>query len=309
MTGLHVHVEDYLTVRRALGFQLVAAGKMLTQFADFADTIGADTITTDLALQWATLPSRGSVTWYAQRLGAVRCFTRWLQAIDPATQVPPTDLLAGCRPRRVAPYLYSDTDITALMGAAGSLHSPLSAATIQTFIGLVFTTGMRRGEVLGLDRGDLDPATGVLTVRQAKFNKPRQLPLHTSTVAALTDYVARRDWLCPHQRTAALLVSGTGSRLSASTVSQIFRDLLRRSGIAQRVTGRQPRIHDARHTFAVKTLLGWYHDGGDVQARLPLLSSWLGHSDPRHTYWYLQAVPELLALAAAKLENLPGATS
>jgi integrase/recombinase XerD len=309
MSELRATVADYLTLRRALGFQLVAAGKLLEQFADFADTVGASTITTELALRWATLPSGGSVTWHGQRLGAVRCFARWLQTIDPATQVPPADLLSTSHPHRITPYLYSDTDITALITAAGQMRSPLAAATMRTFVGLVFTTGLRRGEALSLDRGDLDPATGVLSVRQAKFNKPRQLPLHASAVAALTDFADRRDRLCPHPRTAALLVSGTGNRLSASTVSQAFRDLLHRSGIAQRATGRPPRIHDARHTFAVNTLLGWYRDGGDVQARLPLLSTYLGHGDPRHTYWYLQAAPELLALTAQRLEHVPGSAS
>lgn len=149
----------------------------------------------------------------------------------------------------------------------------------------------------------------MLSVRQAKFHKPRQLPLHVSTAVALTDYATRRDRLYPLLRTAVLFVSSTGARLSASTVSQTFRDLLHQTGIAQRAPGRRPRIHDARHTFAVNTLLDWYRDGGDVQARLPLLSTWLGHTDPRHTYWYLQAAPELLALAAQRLEHLPGSAS
>ncbi len=279
MSALRDRVGDYLTVRRALGFKLVGAGQLLEQFACYAEVAGAETITTPLALQWATLPPGRSVTWYAQRLGVVRCYARWLQAIDPATEVPPPDLLP-IRARRVTPYLYSDADIAALMTAARRLRSPLTAATMQTFIGLVFATGMRRGEALGLDRGDLDPATGVLTIRTAKFNKPRQLPLHATTVVALVAYAACRDRLCPRPRTAALFVSTSGARLSATTVSQTFRDLLRHSGVEQRSPARRPCIHDARHTFAVSTLLGWYRDGVDVQARLPLLSTYLGHTDP-----------------------------
>jgi integrase len=186
---------------------------------------------------------------------------------------------------------------------------PLAAATMQTFIGLVFATGLRRGEALGLDRGDVDPDTGVLTIREAKFHKPRQLPLHPSTVAALTAYAARRDRLCPRPRTDALLVSTTGARLAATTVSQTFRTLLRETGIGQHCPACRPRIHDARHTFAVNTLLGWYRDDADVQARLPLLSTYLGHTDPRHTYWYLSAAPELLALAADRMQRHAGATS
>jgi integrase/recombinase XerD len=213
MSGLRGAAGDYLSVRRALGFQLVGTGRLLAQFADFAETVGAEAITTDLALQWATLPVGCSLTWHAQRLGAVRGFARWLQAIDPATQVPPTDLLPA-RTRRTTPYLYSEADITALMGAAGRLCSPLAAATMQTFIGLVFATGLRRGEVLGLDRGDLDPDTGVLRVREAKFGKPRQLPLHVSTVAALTDYATAGTGCVPARirRRCSCPAPATGSR-------------------------------------------------------------------------------------------------
>lgn len=221
MSGLGSAVDDYLSVRRALGFTLVDTERLLRQFVCFADAVGVDTITTDLALCWATMPPEGSVTWYAQRLGAVRCFARWLQAIDPSTQVPPTDLLSTQRPRRVTPYLYSDTDITDLITAAGQLDAPLTAATMQTFIGLVFATGLRRGEALGLDRGDLDPDSGVLSVRQAKFHKPRQLPLHASTVVALGDYAKLRDRLCPVPRTPGVFVSSTGARLSASSVAEL----------------------------------------------------------------------------------------
>jgi integrase len=306
MSGLRGAVADYLTIRRALGFKLVGAGRLLEQFVGFTEAAGTDTVTTQLALQWATLPPDGSSIWYAQRLSVVRCFARWRQSFDPDTEVPPADLLPA-RLRRPSPYLYSETDIAALMTAAGRLPSPLASATMQTFIGLVFATGMRRGEALGLDRGDFDSAIGVLTIRAAKFHKPRQLPLHPSTAAALTAYAACRDRLCPRPRTSALLVSTTGARLAATTVSQTFRMLLRQTGIGPRSPACRPRIHDARHTFAVATLLGWYRDGVDVQARLPLLSTYLGHTDPRHTYWYLSAAPELLALAADRMQHYPGA--
>ena len=308
MSGLRGALVDYLTVRRALGFKLAGAGLLLEQFVDFAGAAHTDTITTQLAVQWATLPSGASATWHAQRLSVVRCFARWVQAFDPAIEVPPVDLLPA-RTGRATQYLYSDAEVAALMAAAGRLRSPLAAATMRTFIGLVFATGLRRGEALGLDRGDFDPATGVLTIREAKFHKPRQLPLHPSTVAALTAYAARRDRLCPRPRTGALLVSTTGARLAATTVSQTFRTLLRQTGIGQHCPACRPRIHDARHTFAVNTLLGWYRDDADVQARLPLLSAYLGHTDPRHTYWYLSAAPELLALAADRMQRHTGATS
>jgi len=307
MSVLRRAMSDYLSLRRALGFKLVATGRLLEQFVAFTEAVGADTITTQLAVHWAALPPAGSATWHAQRLSAVRCFARWQRSIDPNTEVPPADLLPA-RPRRTTPYLYSELDTAALMTAAGQLPSPLAAVTMQTFLGLVFCTGMRRGEALALDRDDLDPTTGVLTVRHAKFNKPRQLPLHPSTVTALHAYAIRRDTLCPHPRTAALLVSTTGARLAASTVSHTFRVLLQQTGIGPHSSGCRPRIHDARHSFAVTTLLDWYRDGNDVQARLPLLSTYLGHADPRHTYHYLSAAPELLALAADRVQRLPGAT-
>jgi integrase/recombinase XerD len=308
MSGLGEAVACYLATRRALGFRLEGTGQLLEQFAAFAEAAGADTVTTELALQWATLPAGKSRAWHADRLSAVRGFARWLHTIDSRAQIPPAGLLPG-HARRAVPYLYSEADITALTGAAGRLNPPWKAITMQTLIGLLFTTGVRLGEALNLERGDLDPAVGLLTIRQAKFRKPRQLPLHPSAVAALAGYAARRGKLRPRPATAAFFVSTTGARLARTTAQETFRRLLRETGIYQRAGGRRPRIHDARHTFAVATLLGWYRDGDDVQARLPLLSTWLGHADPRHTYWYLSAAPELLALAAERLESRPAGMS
>lgn len=302
MSELADQVACYLATRRALGFRLEGAGRLLEQFAAFAGQAGADTVTTALAIRWAMLPAHASPGWQAQRLDAVRGFARWLHAIDGRAQIPPAGLLPACT-RRATPYLYSEADITALMTAAGRLRPPWKAATMQVLIGLLFSTGLRLGEALNLECGDLDPAAGVLTIPEAKFRKPRQLPLHPTTVAALTGYAARRARLRPRPATACLLVSSTGARLARTTASETFRRLLRQMGICEQPGGLRPRIHDARHTFAVTTLLGWYHDGGDVQARLPLLSAYLGHGDPRHTYWYLTGAPELLAMAARRLEN------
>jgi integrase len=307
MKGLRDAVSDYLTIRRALGFRMVHTERLLHQFVGFAEATGAQTVTTQLALRWATLPPN-SPAWHAQRVSIVRCFARWWQTIDANTEVPPTDVLTGGT-RRAIPYLYSDAEIAALMSAAAALRSPLAAATMQTFIGLLFATGMRRGEALGLNREDLDEAGRVLTVRKAKFDKPRQLPLHASTVAALAAYARRRDHLCPRPRTAGFFVSSTGARLTAGIVWQTFHTLLQQVGIGPRTPGCRPRLHDARHTFAITTLLGWYRDGVNVQARLPLLSTYLGHTDPSNTYWYLHAVPELLTLAADRLQRNEGAPS
>jgi integrase/recombinase XerD len=246
MSGLSEPVACYLATRRALGFRLAGTGQLLEQFAAFAEAAGADTVTIKLALQWATLPAGRSRAWQAQRLGAVRGFARWLHATDPRAQVPPAGLLPG-RTRRAVPYLYSESDITALIEAAGRLNPPWKAITMQTLIGLLFTTGVRLGEALSLERGDLDPAAGVLTIRQAKFRKSRQLPLHPSATAALAGYAARRDRLRPRPATTAFFVSTTGARLARTTAQETFRRLLRETGIYQRAGGLRPRLHDARH--------------------------------------------------------------
>jgi integrase/recombinase XerD len=305
MSQLARHIEDYLALRRALGFKLGKEGRFLPDFAAFAEAAGAATVTVDLAVRWAARPQDTSPVWAAQRLSMVRGLARYLQAVDPATQVPPAGLLPA-RTRRVTPYIYSDAELTALMAAARMLPGPLKAATFQALIGLLAVTGMRGSEAMALDRGDLDTAAGLLTIRATKFRKSRQLPLHPSTLRALAAYQARRDRLCPSPATASLLVSTTGARLCHSTVQPVFRQLLRQAGIGQDTQRPRATVHGLRHTFAVTTLLGWYRDGQDVQARLPALSTYLGHVGPAATYWYLTGTPELLALAARRLEAAPG---
>ncbi len=304
MSRLSGHAADYLELRRALGFKLAKESRLLPDFTAFAEAAGAGAVTTDLAVRWAVRPEGTSPVWAAQRLSMVRGFARYLQTVDPDAQVPPAGLLPA-RTRRVTPYIYSDADIAALMTAARALRNPLKAATIETLIGLLAVTGMRGSEAMTLDRGDLDPA-GLVTIRATKFRKSRQLPLHPSTLAALAGYQDIRGRLCPSPATTSLLVSTTGARLCHETVQPAFRHLLRQAGIGQDTSRPRATMHGLRHTFAVTTLLGWYRDGQDVQARLPALSTWLGHANPAATYWYLTATPELLALAAGRLEAAPG---
>jgi integrase len=304
MSRLSGHAADYLELRRALGFKLAKEGRLLPDFTAFAEAAGADTVTVDLAIRWAARPDGASPVWAAQRLSMVRGFARYLQTVDPDAQVPPARLLPA-RTRRVTPYIYSDADIAALMTAARMLRNPLKAATIATLIGLLAVTGMRGSEAMRLDGQDLD-ADGLLTIRATKFRKSRQLPLHPTTVQALAGYQVLRDRLCRAPATASLLVSTTGARLCHETVQPVFRHLLRQAGVGQDTHQPRATIHSLRHTFAVKTLLGWYRDGQDVQAGLPALSTWLGHAGPAATYWYLTATPELLALAAGRLEAAPG---
>jgi integrase len=205
------------------------------------------------------------------------------------------------------PYLYTAADITALIAQAARLRTPLRPATLQTLIGLLAVTGMRIGEVIALGDGDFDPGQGMLLVRHAKLGKHRLIPLHPSTVTAVQDYRRLRDQVFPRPASEALLVSAAGTRLLHDNVSVTFTRLARRAGLAARPGGSRPRIHDLRHSFAVATLLDWCRDGGEVAARMPLLSAYLGHADPAGTYWYLHAAPELLAEAARRLgDSKPG---
>jgi len=305
MSHLSSHIEDYLAMRRALGFKLAQEGRLLRDFAAFAEAAGAGTVTTDLAVAWSVMPRNASPVRAAQRRTMVRGFARYLQAADPATQVPPVGVLPA-RARRVTPYIYPDAEVAALMTAARMLRNPLKAATFETLIGLLAVTGMRGSEAMALDRGDLDTTAGLLTVRATKFRKSRQLPLQVTTLEALAGYQAVRDRLCPAPATASLLVSATGARLCQATVQPAFRRLLRQAGIGQGPPRPRATIHGLRHSFAVNTLLGWYRDGQDVPARMPSLSTWLGHVAPAATYWYLTGTPELLALAAGRLEAATG---
>jgi integrase/recombinase XerD len=300
VTGLSAALADYLQLRRQLGFALERPAGLLSGFVVYAEAEGAGYVTTELALSWAVQPAGADPSWHAARLSAVRQFAGYLRAFDPRTEVPPAGLLPGGR-RRAEPYLYSADQITALMTAAGAIRAPLKAATYQTLIGLLTVTGMRVGEAIGLDRSDTDLDGGIITVRHAKFGKSRQLPLHPTAVAAIADYAILRDRHCPYPQTQAFFVSLTGTRLIYKNVHCRYRQLTHAAGLEPRSARCRPRIHDLRHSFAVATLISWYQDGGDAAARLPLLSTYLGHTDPGDTYWYLQAAPELLTLAAARL--------
>jgi len=303
--ALDRHLEDYLTLRRALGFKLVGEGQLLAQFVTFAAAAGQRTAT---ALEWARLPRGGSPNYLSRRLRAVRGFARYLHALDPTCEVPPIELLPASKHRPV-PYLYRDREVLALMAAARGLRPALRGATFEALIGLLACTGLRIGEAIRLDRDDFDPARGVLTVRDSKFGKSREVLLHESAVRALLDYGERRDRLCPRAKDRSFFVTTRGSRLTHPTFYGPFRALLEQAGVRHPSPPRRPRAHDMRHSFAVKTLLGWYRDGDDVAARMPLLSTYLGHVDPAATYWYLSAAPELLGLAAERLELASGRRS
>ncbi len=305
MSTLAEHAEQYLQLRRAVGFKLVGEAQLLAEFVKFAEHAGQSTITTQFAVQWARRPASGSPNYLSRRLRAVRSFARYLHALDPACEVPPIELLPATK-YRPTPYLYRDREIVALMRAARTLRPPLRAAMFETLIGLLACTGLRIGEALRLDREDFDATHRVLTVRDSKFGKSREVLLALSTARALTGYAQIRDRLCPHPKTPSFFVTTRGTRPAHPTIHHPFQALLEQAGVRHPSSQRRPRIHDVRHSFAVKTLLGFYRAGGDVGARMPLLSTYMGHVDPAATYWYLSAAPELLALAAQRLEQAEG---
>lgn len=301
MSVLRDRADDYLRMRRALGYKLVGQGWLLGEFIAYLEQAGAVTITIEQAVAWATLPAEADRSYWAQRLSVVRQFARHLRTLDPTCEIPPAGLLPF-RPRRAIPHLYQPAEIVALMNAASALPLALQRATYRTLVGLLAVTGLRLGEAIRLDRHDVDLDRRLLRILHSKFGKSREVALHDSTIRALTAYAADRDRLCTTPRCEAFLLSTRGTRLLAPSIHETFNRLVTIAGIAPRPGGRKPRPHDLRHAYAVATLLEWYRDGLDAQARLPLLSTHLGHVNPASTFWYLTAAPELLSLTANRLE-------
>jgi integrase len=304
MTTLQESLADYLQIRRRLGFDMPQDGRLLEGFVEFLEQSGAPRITAELALTWARLPVDAHPHRWRQRLSIARGFARHHATIDPASEVPPKDLLPGHR-SRIAPYIYTQEEIMALITAAGQLRPRLRGVRHATLIGLLAVTGMRPGEAVGLDRLDVDLNNGVAVVRAGKQKKQREVPLHRTTISALREYARLRDACIPEPSTPAFFVSARGQRMGREELNRTFTKLVCEVGLDGRGARARPRPHDLRHAFAVNTLLGWYRTGEDIDRRMPLLSTYLGHVDPASTYWYLEAVPELLELVCRRLEELP----
>ncbi len=298
---IRTRVEDYLAMRRSLGYTLRGEGRMLLAFADRLDQAGQSTITVSAALAWATEPECAAPAQWRRRLGAVRVFARHLHALDPSCEIPSVDLLPGSS-HRPAPYIYTAEEVAALVHAAQTIAAPMPAATCHAVISVIAASGLRVGETLALDRADVDLDAGILTV-VGKNQQTRLVPVHPSTIEMLARYAARRDLLCPAATSPSFFLTTTGHRPLQRGLQQTFAKLVVLAEIQTSPGRRRPRIHDLRHTFAVNTVIGWYRSGVDVAARMPVLSTFLGHSSPEATYWYLQATPELLTLAAERLEQ------
>jgi len=302
MSTLRESLAEYVATLRTLGTELRWPASILPRFLDFLEQSGAAFITIDLALRWATQPRGVQAATWARRLSIVRRFAVWVHATDPRTQIPPQNLLPAHH-RRQPPHIYTDGELARLLAAAAGLPSRtgLRALTYQTLIGLLASTGLRPGEALALDEPDVDLPQGILAIRNTKFGKSRFVPVTESVRAALTRYTEHRDALHPHRDTHAFLVSAHGRRVIGTAARRTFAKLTQAIGIRatpeSRRPERGPRLQDLRHTFATRRLVAWYRAGLDVERLLPALATYLGHGCVQATYWYLEAVPELLELA------------
>lgn len=301
---LRTLIGDYLVMRRALGFKLEGTGRILFAFADYLDSSGGQAVTVEHALRFATASAACSARSQALRLSAIRLFTRWAQLLDPTIEVPPSRLLPA-RPSRPAPFLYSEAQLGALLAAAEQLRPQIRAVTFRTLLSLQAATGIRTGEAIDLDSSDLDTDQGTLTVT-GKYGKTRLLPLHRTVTEGLTGYLDTRRQLLPAAHCPALLISTRGTRLGRGSIHPTFRAVAERAGLTASSSASRPRLHDLRHTFAVNTMLDAYRSDADPAATLPLLATWLGHAEPRDTYWYLTGTAELMAAATARLNAADG---
>jgi integrase len=297
-------LDRYLSVRRSLGYDLRTAERILRRFVRFADREEASHVDTALFLRWdASLPNAG-VSTRSARFCAVRLFAQWLSSIDPAHEVPPRGLLPY-RYARQHPYIYSEVEIAAIIVAAKALSSiyGLRGLTCSTLFGLIAVTGLRISEALALNDDDLDAGNGVLRVRRGKLGRERLLPLDPTVMTQLDAYAAERDRLLGRVA-PAFFVTEKGTRLTDCGARYNFAHVCQRIGLRADQQycrhGRGPRIHDLRHTFAVRTMIDWYRTGKDPAREMIRLTTYLGHTDPSNTFWYLEAVPELLDLAMAR---------
>jgi integrase/recombinase XerD len=308
MNTLHQSVQEYLSMRRDLGFKLREAGKGLIDFTAFMEQHRAPYITNALALAWAQQPANVQPAHWARRLSFVREFARYRSATDPRTQIPPPGLLPF-KPKRARPYLYSDEEIEGLLCAACKMSCRFERGKLRPWVyyclfGLLSVSGMRLGEARNLELKDVDLKAAVLTIRGAKFGKTRLVPLHASTCKVLGRYIARRNrhWA---QRPVSdyLFVSSWGHRLDSADIYRTFYALSRQIGLRGPSDSQGPRLHDLRHRFATNTLVRWYRCNQDPERLLPILSAYLGHVHVADTHWYLSDAPELMREAMRRVEH------
>lgn len=301
MPSLTKSLAEYLTLQRTLGFKLKGAGIMLKGFLTFLKNKESPVITTKLALIWATQPAHTQPMNWASRLCMVRHFAQYRITQDPRTEIPSQELLPF-RYNRKTPYRYSDREVKKLLEAAEQLPSKtgLTSATYTTLFGLLAVTGMRVSEAINLNVPDVDLDNKVIIVRESKFGKTRLVPIHPTTQCVLKTYSDLRDHRYPQSK--SFFIAETHAQLNYQAVRRVFIKLSRKIGSKNRA----PHIHDLRHRFALSTVMRWYRAGIDVEKQLPKLSTYMGHVMITYTYWYLTAVPELLRLAARRLDHPKG---
>ena len=302
-------IETYLAERRRLGFELQHMGQALARFARYVEAVGHHgPLTVEVMAAWArqVKGGRGDRGTAARALRLFRPFTRWLQQFEPATEVP-DEATFGPVPGRVTPHIFRDEEIEALLDAAGRLGPPLRSTVMRTLFGLIACTGLRISEALALVDADVDLSVGVLTVRCSKFGKSRLVPLHPSAVTALRAYRLERTKYVPADPEGQFFIATRGRRLgralSDRQAHRIFDQLRRELGWVARGGHGAARIHDLRHSFAVRRMMLWHAQGIDVDQAMLSLSTYLGHAKVSNTYWYLTAVPELMALVSGKFER------
>jgi site-specific recombinase XerD len=310
MSEIRQGVRDYLALRRSLGFTLLHHENLLNDFVSFFEERELSHITTREAMKWARRPQGAQPPCWARRLGMVRGFARFWIASDPRTEIPPLGLLPSHYERK-APYIYTDGQICQLIEAAKLLPSKtgLRRWTYSTILGLIAVGGLRVSEAINLDNQDADLEKGILVIRKTKYGKTRLIPVHRSTQRELRKYVQHRDRVYPKSKTPAFFVAERGTRLTDLAVRATFNKLSRQIGLRGQTDSHGPRLHDLRHTMAVRTIIDWYRAGLNIDEQMPKLSTYLGHTGVANTYWYLSAVPELLCLARDRLEDSKGGLS
>lgn len=306
-TAMQAMVCNYLAERRRLGFELKSSGRTLMSFARYVDAREhCGPLTVDIMVQWAQQDKwkRDDPATWARRLKLLRPFTRYLHQFEPRTEIP-DELIFGPIQERLTPHIYYEQEIVDLLSAARTLRplGGLRPATYETLFGLIATTGLRVSEAVHLSEVDVNLKLSILTVRQTKYAKSRQLPLHSSTVEALQHYRNQRSQYVSINAKMPFFVSSKGKGLGLRQVARIFATLRQQLGWVSRGGHDQPRIHDLRHTFAVRRMMLWQAQGVEIDQVMLALSTYMGHAKISNTYWYLTAVPELMAVAAGKFEQ------
>jgi integrase/recombinase XerD len=307
MNQLQNYLDEYLSLRQALGFKLRTYSPCLNDFVRFAKTTNTSSITTELALSWAMKPTTADPKWWAYRLRLIHHFARFVHGRDPTTQVPPLDLLPYCQHRK-PPHIYSEDEMMRIISAAESLPSRngLRGFTYSTLFTLLWVSGLRISEALALDKGDVDLVSDLLTIRNTKYDKSRLVPVHATTTQALLRYVRRRNQIFSAPKVPAFFLTAFGTRPTVAVAELTFRQLCCQIGIRSPSQRKGPRIHDIRHTFAVRTLIDLYRNNHDIDQGVHALAVYMGHVGPSSTFWYLSAVPELMELVRERLERKGG---